>query len=121
MVIENRVLQLRRQRVSKRLDWSLHVEGNHRRQQRFHLAAGQFGNAALEFQCQSRTGCFLVVGLNDWRRVLARSNLYVPKEAMLHVRATIQIEDDLGVFDLDIGQHDAVAGLCAKALGWSPC
>ena len=91
MVVENRVLQLRRQRVGKGLDRRFHFKRDQGRQQRFDLLARQFRNMVLKGQRQARASWPLSVLIRILhhrirRRVRHRSGRGAESDALHRVR-----------------------------------
>ena len=104
------------QGVSVGLDGRLDIEGDERSQQRLDLGGCELGNMSREDERDARAGgiALLVHQRGVHVRVAHRragADLDVAQEAMLGVGASVEIEDDAGFVDLDVGDDDARAGL----------
>ena len=116
MVVQNRLLEHRRQRIGKGLHRRLHVKGDQRGQQCLDLRGGQLRHMVVKGKGQPRANQILVVILNDGVGVRPGADFDVAKKAVFLERAAIQIKEYFCVVELDIGHGQAIAGLGAQPL-----
>ncbi len=85
--------------------------------QSLNVGAGQFRNLVFEGKGETRAlGCLAII-LYDGIHDAAGAYLDMPQEAVFCVGAAVEHEDDLVVFELEVGDDHAIARLGAQALG----
>ncbi len=117
-MVENCVFELGGKGVGKGLDGRLDVEGDERGEEGFDFVAGELGDMVLEGEGEAGADGFRIVAvLNDGIGVSAGAELNVAQEAMAGIGSAVEVENDFGVLDADVGDDEAVAGLGGEAFG----
>ena len=117
---ENGVFQLGRQRVGESLHRRFHVKGDERSDQGLDLSRRDFGNMIGKGKSKARADR-ISGGVGDGgidiriAHLRTRADLNVAQEAMLRIGSAVEIEDDSGAVDLDIGDDHAGARLGREA------
>src|SRR5215813_9954833 len=112
MMVENRLLQGRRQGIGIRNHRRFEAESKQWSQQFLNLLSRDLWNCMRKNKSDARTNRLLSLVLYNRSRVIrVGANRNVPQPFVFWIRPTIQEEDDLVIFNLDICDHAAVARL----------